>query len=59
MLNVEYFLNHTHHYGKKNSVHIVPYRIMKRREKLYRIMLTWPKRDYCSKTQQNTILHEV
>ena len=32
MFGVENFKNHTHHYGKKISVHIVPYRIMKRRE---------------------------
>ena len=35
MFNVEYFKNHTHHYGKKKkSIHIEAYWIMTRREKL-------------------------
>ena len=41
MFNVEYFKNHTHHYGKKKkkkkkkkSIHIEAYWIMIRREKL-------------------------
>ena len=36
MFNVEYFKNHTHHYGKKKkSIHIEAYWIMIRGEKLW------------------------